>query len=166
MRKSLLCVGLPAALILLVITTSLSAAQVLEITSVAADDSLVDRDIDNENLVVDNDIRLTIVAQDNNGVSAIDAASGVCFITIYDPENNRVVDNQDISSTYSGVDENTGQWYYDFDPSDDSWAGSYTVIINLRYEFDNEDNHQENGLFVGASRLHTRHTGDAKLSRL
>jgi len=25
---------------------------------------------------------------------------------------------------------------------------------------------KENGLFVGASRLHTRHTGDAKLSRL
>ncbi len=80
-------------------------------------------------------VRITIRAQDNDGIGEIDNAGNVCFVTIYDFDNSAVIDNLDISSSYSQIDDNTAQWFYDFDPADGSAMGDYRFVVVVNDEF-------------------------------
>ncbi|MFN4132947.1 MAG: FG-GAP-like repeat-containing protein, partial [Candidatus Hadarchaeales archaeon] len=121
---------------------------VLAILSIAAQPENVDRDIDRENSGADNDLRITIRVRDNNGKSAIDNVAGICWITIFNPLGERVVDNVDISSTFREVDAYTGEWHYDFDPPDDSVLGYYDIYVEIKDETDNFTFYRENRLFL------------------
>ncbi|MEM3723027.1 MAG: FG-GAP-like repeat-containing protein [Candidatus Hadarchaeales archaeon] len=120
----------------------------LTILSVMAQPEIVDRDIDRENSGADNDLRITIRVRDNNGKTAIDNVAGICWITIFNPLGERMVDNVDISSTFTEIDAYTGEWHYDFDPPDDSVLGYYDVYVEIRDETDNFTSRRENRVFI------------------
>lgn len=116
------------------------------IENITVDNPLVDRKQDNANTDPVLQTKVTVTVSHGNGTENIDNLK----LWIYDSNDGTVVDNITVTDN-SVIDENTLEFYYNYDPSNslsDSQLGGFDVKAKVIDVSNYEDENRENSIFV------------------